>query len=98
MTCGRACGRNGGKTGLSQWAERSRGDRPELLLGDATVESGLDGGPSVSDGCLGVVRVDEQVFDELLCMVARSSSGLKDEWGQVDAYLSNFFASSRSAV
>ena len=33
-----------------------------------------------------------------LCMETRSSSGLKDEWDQVDAYLSNFFASSRFAM
>ena len=35
-----------------------------------------------------VVRVAEQVFDELLSMETRSSSSLKDEWDQVYAGLS----------
>ena len=30
-------------------------------------------------------RAAVEVVDELLCVVAGSSSGLKDEWGQVDA-------------
>ena len=75
-------------TGVSQQAGRSRGDRPELLFGDAAVECGLDGGPSVSDGCWEVVRVSEQAFDELLCMETRSSSSLMDEWDQVYAGVS----------
>ena len=32
-----------------------------------------------------VVRIAVLVFDELLCVVARSSVGHKDGWGQVDA-------------
>ena len=63
----------------------SRGDGSQVVFGDAVVESGLDGGPGVLDGCWWVVRVTEQVFDELLCVVAKSSSGLEDEWDQVDA-------------
>ena len=57
VTKERACERAGGGTGMRQWAGRSCGDRLELLLGDATVECGLDGRPRVSDGCLRVVRV-----------------------------------------
>ena len=70
---------------VRQEAWWSRGDGSQLVFGDTVVESGLDGGPGVLDGCWWVVRVTEQVFDELLCVVAKSSSGLEDEWGQVDA-------------
>ena len=73
-------------TWVRQYAWWSRGDRPELLFGDAAVECGLDGGPGVPDGCWRVVRVVVKVFDEFLGVVARASSGLKDEWGQVLFY------------
>ena len=45
----------------------------------------LDGGPSGPDGCWWVVRIAVQEFDEHLCVVAKSSGGLEDEWDQVDA-------------
>ena len=45
----------------------------------------LDGGRGIPGGCWWVVRVAAEVFDELLCVLARSSSGLKDERNQVDA-------------
>ena len=73
--CGLVSGRHQG----------SRGDGSQLLFGDAAVERSLDGGPGVSDVCWWVVSVAEKVFDELLCMVAGSSSGFKYEWNQVDA-------------
>ena len=76
--------RDGGVTVVRQKPGRLRGDRPELLFGDATVECGLDGGP----GCWRVVRVAEQVFDKLLCVVSRLSSSLEDEWDQVGAGVS----------
>ena len=63
----------------------ARGDGSELLLGDAVVECSLDGGPGGTDKCWWVFRVAEEVFDELLCVVAGSSSGLKDERDQVHA-------------
>ena len=53
----------------------SRGDGSELLFGDAVVQGGLDGGPSVSNGCWWVVCFAAEVFDELWGVVARSSSG-----------------------
>ena len=49
---------------VRQEAWWSRGDGSQLVFGDAVVESGLDGGPGVLDGCWWVVRVTEQVFDE----------------------------------
>ena len=52
------------------------------------MECDLDGGPGVSDCSWGVVRVGEQEFNELLRMKTRSSGGLEDEWGHVDAEVS----------
>ena len=49
------------------------------------MENRLDGGPGVLDGCWWVVCVTEQVFDELLCVIAMLSNGLENEWDQVDA-------------
>ena len=81
---------------VSQEAWRSRGDRPELLFGDAFVERGLNGRLGVPDGCWWAVRIAVEVLDELLCVVDRPSGRLKDEWGQVYAgYPANFFLSSR---
>ena len=59
---------------VRQEAWWSRGDGSQLVFGDAVVESGLDGGPGVLDGCWFVVHVTEQVFDEPQCVVAKSSS------------------------
>ena len=43
-----------------------------------------------------MVCVIVEVFDELPCVISRSSCGFKDEWDQVDAgVMSNFFFSSR---
>ena len=65
----------------------SRGDGSKLLFGDAVVQGGLDGVPSVPDSCRWVVRVVVEVFDDFSGVVARSSSGLEDEWDQVDAVI-----------
>ena len=56
----------------------------ELLF----VQGGLDGGRGIPDGCWWVVRVAAEVFDELLCVLARL----------MRVYLSNFFFSSRLAT
>ena len=91
--------RDGGVTEVRQRAVWSRGDCPELLFGDAAMECGLDGGPGVSDGSRGVVRVVVEVFNEFLGVKTRSSSGLQDERDQVDAGVSvDFFFSSRLAM
>ena len=52
------------------------------------MQCGLDGRPSIPDGCWWVVRVTVEVFDELSGVVSRPSCGLKDEWDQVDAGVS----------
>ena len=65
-----------------------RSDRPELLFGNAVVQCGLDGGPSVTDGCWWVVRVVVKVFDELSGVVSRPPCGFKDEWDQIDVGVS----------
>ena len=71
---------------MRQWAWWSRGDGcSELWFGDVVVQDGLDGGPGVPDGCWWVVRIAVEGFDGFLGVVTRSSSGLKDEWGQLDA-------------
>ena len=62
---------------MRQWSWRSREDRPELLFGDAVVQGGLNGCPGVPDGCRWVVRVVVEEFDELPCVISRSSCGLK---------------------
>ena len=49
------------------------------------MQGGPDGGPGVPDGCWWVVRIAVEGFDGFLGVVSRSSSGLKDEWGQLDA-------------
>ena len=61
---------------VRQESRRSRGDRPELLFRDAFVQCGLNGCPSVADGCRWVVRVVVDVFDELSGVVSRSPCGL----------------------
>ena len=62
-----------------------RGDGSELLFGDAVVRCGLNGRPGVPVRNWWVFRVAEEVFHELSCVVAGSSSVLKDERDQVDA-------------
>ena len=63
------------------------------------VQCGLNACLGVTDGCWWVVRIAVVVFDELLCVVAGSSGGLKDEWGQVDAGVPvDLFFSSRLAM
>ena len=57
----------------------SRANCSELLFGGTFVRGGLNRFPSFTDECLRVVRVAVKVFDELLCVVAWSSSGFKDE-------------------
>ena len=49
------------------------------------MQDGLDGRPGVPDGCWWVVRIAAEGFDEFLGVVTRSSSGLKDGCGQLDA-------------
>ena len=74
---------------MRQWSWRSREDCSELLFGYAVVQGGgLDGCPGVPDGCRWVVRVIVEEFDELPCVMSRSSCGLEDEWDQVDAGVS----------
>ena len=73
---------------MRQWSWWSREDRSELLFGYAVVQGGLDGCPGVPDGCRWVVRVAVEEFDELPCVISRSSCGLEDERDQVDAGVS----------
>ena len=58
------------------------------MFGDGAVEDTVDGRPGVSYGERGVVCVFHEVAAELLGVLSWATSGLQDERGKVDVWIS----------